>query len=42
MDEEALFDFEQEIMDQYAAQYDDELFYYDDSSVGVEVESYDP
>ena len=42
MEEECRFDFDVEIMDQYAAQYDDELFYYDDSSVGVEVEAYDP
>jgi len=45
MEEEALFDFETEIMDQYAASTEEELFYDDYSegrSSGVEAESYDP
>ena len=40
--EEALFDFEQEIQDQYAAQKEDELFYDDYAQGAVEFESYDP
>lgn len=38
MEEEAIFDFETEIMDQYAEQSLD----FDDYSEGVELESYDP
>ena len=40
--EEAIFDFEQEIMDHYAALHDDDSFDFDDYSSGIEAESYDP
>jgi hypothetical protein len=39
--EESLFDFEQEINDQYAAQYDEDMIF-DDYSSGIDAESYDP
>lgn len=42
MEEEALFDFETEIMDQYAAQMEEELFYDDYAQGSVELETYDP
>lgn len=42
MNEEAFFDFEQEIMDQYANQIEDELSYDDYAQGSVELESYDP
>lgn len=42
MEEECRFDFDVEIMDQYAAQYDDDSFDFDDYSSGIEAESYDP
>lgn len=40
--EEAIFDFEQEIMDHYAAHTEDDSFDFDDYSSGIEAESYDP
>ena len=42
MEEEARFDFDVEIMDQYAALHDDDSFDFDDYSSGIEAESYDP
>ena len=42
MNEEAFFDFEQEIIDQYVAQSDDAIDWDDYSFGGTEVESYDP
>lgn len=42
MDEESVFDFETEIMYQYAAQFNEDSFDFDDYSSGIEVESYDP
>lgn len=42
MEEEALFDFEQEILDHYAAQTEEEMFYDDYAQGAVELESYDP
>jgi len=41
MEEESVFDFEQEINDQYAAQYDEDMIF-DDYSSGIDAESYDP
>lgn len=40
--EEAIFDFEQEIMDHYAAHTEDDLFYDDYAQGAVDAESYDP
>jgi len=42
MNEESVFDFEQEIMDQYAAQIGEELLYDDYAQGSVELETYDP
>ena len=42
MNEDSVFDFETEIMDQYAAQTEEELFYDDYAQGAVELESYDP
>ena len=42
MNEEVVFDFEQELMDQYAAQTDDAIDWDDYAQGAVEVESYDP
>jgi hypothetical protein len=42
MNEEAIFDFEQEIMDHYANHTEEELFYDDYAQGSVELESYDP
>jgi hypothetical protein len=42
MNEESVFDFEQELMDQYAAQMQDDSLDFDDYSVGLDAESYDP
>lgn len=42
MEEECRFDFDVEIMDQYAALHDDDSFDFDDYSSGIEAESYDP
>lgn len=42
MNEETFFDFEQEIMDQYAAQSDDAIDWDDYAQGVVELESYDP
>ena len=42
MEEESLFDFEQEIMDQYAAQYDEDFLFDDYAQGAVELETYDP
>lgn len=42
MDEESVFDFETEIMYQYAAQMEEELFYDDYAQGSVELETYDP
>lgn len=42
MEEECRFDFDVEIMDQYAAQMEEELFYDDYAQGSVELETYDP
>jgi hypothetical protein len=42
MDEESVFDFETEIMDQYAALSDEQSLDFDDYSMGLDAESYDP
>jgi hypothetical protein len=42
MNEEAIFDFEQEIIDHYANHTEEELFYDDYAQGSVESESYDP
>ena len=42
MNEEAIFDFEQEILDHYAASTEEELFYDDYAQGALDVESYDP
>lgn len=42
MEEEAIFDFETEIMDQYAAQNDEDFLFDDYAQGAVEFESYDP
>ncbi len=42
MNEDYVFDFEQEIMDQYAAQREDVIDWDDCSQGSTDVESYDP
>ena len=42
MNEEAFFDFEQEIMDHYANHTEEEMFYDDYAQGSTDVETYDP
>ena len=42
MEEECRFDFDVEIMDQYAAQYDEDYLFDDYAQGSVELETYDP
>jgi hypothetical protein len=42
MNEDHVFDFEQEIMDHYANHTEEELFYDDYAQGSVDAESYDP